>query len=303
MDIESINSVAIKIFVGIILGLILLFSINIIRPTERALIERFGKYVRFGGPGLNLVIPFIETIRKVNITEKMIDAEKQEIITEDNLNATVDAQVYYKVKQDEDNVKASQYNVNAHEVQIVALARTTLRNIIGNLSLKQCNSDRNAINRDLETTLRKETAAWGIEVVRTELKEIEPPEDVQSTMNKIVKAENEKISAKDYATARETEADGIKRAEIKKAEGDMQSRILIAEGKAKSIELEFDAANKHFIENAQILRKLETVETTLSNNTKIVLPIGEGMVNVIGNLAGVEEAVVQQVVKTDRDED
>ena len=124
---------------------------------------------------------------KVNITEFMVDAEPQEIITDDNLNARVDAQVYFKIKDDEDNVKASQYNVNNFRWQIVNLARTTLRNIIGTLTLKSANSERGKINVELHNTLEKETAKWGLQIVRTELKEIDPPKDVQETMNKVVK--------------------------------------------------------------------------------------------------------------------
>ena len=123
------------------------------------------------------------------------DAQPQEIITNDNLNASVDAQVYFKVKSDEDSVKSSQYNVNNYQWQIVNLARTTLRNIIGTLTLKSANSERDRINQELLTTLSKETQNWGMEIVRTELKEIDPPKDVQETMNKVVKAENEKIAA------------------------------------------------------------------------------------------------------------
>ncbi len=158
--------------------------------------------------------------------------QPQEIITNDNLNARVDAQVYFKVKEDEESVKSSQYNVNNYQVQIVNLARTTLRNIIGTLTLKSANSERNRINDELLSTLSEETKNWGMEIVRTELKEIDPPKDVQETMNKVVKAENEKIAALDFATAVERQADGEKRAEIKKAEGVKQARILEAEGEA-----------------------------------------------------------------------
>ncbi|MCK5587036.1 hypothetical protein KAJ02_13265 [Candidatus Bipolaricaulota bacterium] len=102
---------------------------------------------------------------------------------------------------------------------MVNLARTTLRNIIGTMTLKSANSERDRINNELLSTLSKETHSWGMEIVRTELKEIDPPKDVQETMNKVVKAENEKIAALDFANAVEREADGQKRAEIKKAEG------------------------------------------------------------------------------------
>lgn len=273
--------------IAIIVVFFFLIGIRIVRPTHRGLVERLGKYNRFANPGFHWVFPIIERMIKINITEQMVDAQPQEIITNDNLNARVDAQVYFKVKADEESVKNSQYNVNDYEYQIVNLARTTLRNIIGTLTLKSANSERDKINGELLTTLAKETQNWGMEIVRTELKEIDPPKDVQETMNKVVKAENEKIAALDFANAKEREADGMKRAEIKKAEGIRQGRILQAEGEAEAIRLVNEAANKYFVGNAQLLRKLEAVEAALRDNAKIVVPSDSELVNVVGELAGV----------------
>jgi len=132
-----------------------------------------------------------------------------------------------------------------------------------------------------------ETANWGIEIVRTELKEISPPPDVQETMNKVVKAENEKIAAIDFATATETTADGQKRAQIKNAEGIKQARILQAQGEAEAIRLVNEAAEKYFVGNAQILRKIQAVETALEENAKIVIPPNTELINVIGEMAGI----------------
>ena len=262
-------------------------GVRIIRPTHRGLIERFGRYRHFAQPGFHWIIPLVDRMIQVNITEQMVDARPQEIITNDNLNASVDAQVYFKVKADEESVKSSQYNVNNYQFQIVNLARTTLRNIIGTLTLKSANSERDKINTALLTTLSKETRNWGMEIVRTELKEIDPPKDVQETMNKVVKAENEKVAALDFANAAERQADGFKRAEIKKAEGIKQAKILAAEGEAEAIKLVNEAADKFFTGNAQLLRKLEALEKSLSQNAKIVIPSGTELVNVIGEMAGV----------------
>jgi len=273
--------------IGIFAIVIFFSGIRTVRPTQRGLIERLGKYNRFAEPGFHWIIPVIENMIYINVTEQMVDAEPQEIITNDNLNAKVDAQVYFKVKADETNVKASQYNVNNYQYQIVNLARTTLRNIIGTLTLKSANSERGKINDELHKTLMNETANWGIDIVRTELKEIDPPKDVQETMNKVVKAENEKIAAIDFATATETAADGARRAEIKKAEGVRQAKILEAEGEAEAIRLVNEAAERYFIGNAQVLRKLQAVENSLQNNTKIVVPSDSQLVNVVGELAGV----------------
>ena len=273
--------------IALVVILIFFWGIKIVRPTHRALIERLGKYHHFGNPGFHWIIPVIDKLYRVNVTEQMVDAEPQEIITNDNLNASVDAQVYFRVKADEDSVKGSIYNVANFKWQIVNLARTTLRNIIGTMTLKSANSERGKINAELYNTLHTETKGWGIEIVRTELKQIDPPKDVQETMNKVVKAENEKIAAVDMASATETVADGVKRAKIKEAEGMKQSKILQAEGEAEAIRLVNEAAEKYFIGNAQILRKLQALETSLQSNTKVVVPGGSDLVNVIGEMAGI----------------
>ena len=289
---------------GIVLGIIVLIiflylSIRTVRPTSRGLIERFGRYNRFANPGIVFLIPFIERLVRINITENMIDAGLQEIITSDSLNAQVDAQVYFKVRSDEDSVKSSQYNVFNYMVQIVALARTTLRNIIGTMTLKEANSERGKINTSLYNNLSLETKSWGLEIVRTELKEINPPSDVQETMNKVVKASNEKIAAIDFATARETQADGERRAAIKvaegerqaailQAEGQKQAKVLVADGEAQAIKLVNEAADRYFIGNAQLLRRLQALEQSLTNNTKVIVPADSTLVNVIGGLAGID---------------
>ena len=274
----------------IIIAAVILFffaGIKIVRPTHRGLIERLGKYNKFASPGFHWIIPFIDKMYIVNITEQMVDAQPQEIITNDNLNASVDAQVYFRVLEQEESVKSSQYNVNNYKLQIVNLARTTLRNIIGTLTLRSANSERGKINAELHNTLRNETESWGIVIVRTELKEIDPPRDVQETMNKVVKAENEKIAAIDYATAAETVADGVKRSKIKEAEGSKRAKVLHAEGEAEAIMLVNEAADKYFTGNAQLIKKLDTLEASLKTNAKIVIPTGTELVNIIGDMAGV----------------
>ena len=260
----------ISIIYFILGAVILLFfaGIKIVRPTHRGLIERLGKYSKFANPGFHWIIPFIDKMYIVNVTEQMVDAQPQEIITNDNLNASVDAQIYFRVIEGEENVKSSLYNVNNYRLQIVNLARTTLRNIIGTLTLRSANSERGKINAELHKTLKNETSSWGIVIVRTELKQIDPPSDVQETMNKVVKAENEKIAAIDYATAAETVADGVKRAKIKEAEGYKRAKVLHAEGETEAIKLVNVAADEFFTGNAQLLRKLEAVENSLMSNAK-----------------------------------
>ncbi len=258
------------IILGITVGVIALIAfsgIRIVRPTHRMLIETLGKYSKTATQGFNWIIPVIQSCRYVNITEQMVDVPPQTIQTSDKLNMTVDAVVYYRVG----DVKAAEYNVDGHRRQLTSLARTTLRAVMGKMSLTQCIQERNKINEAVQKTLDKETDAYGVKVLRVEVQRIEPPSDVQGAMNEVVKAEQAKIAAKDTATALETEADGQKRASIKKAEGIRDGKKIVADGEAYRIKTVNDSAKKHFTGNAQKLKQLEVTQASLENNSKIIL--------------------------------
>ena len=246
-------------------------GIRIVRPINRGVIERLGKYNRFLKVGFNWVIPIVEKARYRNITERMTNIASQEIITKDNLNAKVELVVYHKVKNDEDSVKKSYYEVEDYKTQIIMLAQTTARNVIGNMKFTEVNSQRSMLNKLLAETIDKEIENWGLKVVRVELKDITPPQSVQETMNNIIQAQNAKDAAIDFATAVETKADGARRAAIKEADGIKQANILKAEGEAQAIQLVNEAAEKYFIGNAQKLRQLEMLEKALKDNTKVVI--------------------------------
>lgn len=269
-------------FLAIIVIIFLLSGIKIIRPTHRAAIETLGKYSRFQSSGITWIIPLVQKLYKINITEQLVDVEKQETITSDNLNAEVDAQIYFKVIDDEVNLKKALYNVNSYSEQIVQLARTTLRNVIGTKPFKDVNSKRNDLNGGIFDIISEQTKNWGIGIVRCELKEIKPPANVQDTMNRVIQAQNTKDAEIDFATAVETKADGEKRARIKASEGIKQSQILEAEGqataiktvaeaKAKEIELVNNAAKEFFVDNAVLLKQLEVTQASLQYNAKIIL--------------------------------
>jgi len=277
------NYLSFGIAAAIVIALIIFFGgLRMVRPTHRGAIERLSRYHRFMKSGITWIIPGIDRIYPVNITEQMADADQQEIITKDNLNAFVDVQIYFKVKEDEDSVKAALYNVNDYRLQIISLARTTLRNVIGNKEFSQVNNNRTQLNKEILESIQQQTANWGLEIVRCELKEIQPPADVQQTMNTVLKAQNEKQAAIDFATARETAADGEKRAAIKQAEGQMQSAVLkaqgeaqailkVAEARSKEIQIINESAQKYFVGNAQVLKQLEVSETAMKDNTKFVI--------------------------------
>ncbi|MDK1044654.1 MAG: SPFH domain-containing protein [Anaerolineales bacterium] len=264
------------------LAFIFVSGIKIVRPIEVGIIEFLGKFSRSAGAGFNWIFPGLQTMRKVNITERRVDIDPQSIITKDKLNAEVDGVVYYRVI----DAKKAIYEVNNFELSVPSLAKTTLRAVIGKMTLTEANENRDTINDEVEKILDIEISKWGINVVRVELQRIEPPPDVQDAMNQVVKAENEKIAALDLATAIETKADGERRAEIKKAEGIAAAIRLKADADGDAIKTVNEAAERYFVGNAQLLKRLETVSEALRNNTKIIVPADSDLVNVIGDLAG-----------------
>ncbi len=262
--------------------LIFLLGIRIVRPVEVGIIEFLGKYTRTASSGFNWIFPGLYRMYRINITERRVDIDAQSIITKDKLNAVVDGVVYYKVV----DAMMAIYNVNNFEESVPSLAKTTLRAVIGKMTLTEANENRDSINNELEKILSREVDKWGIDVVRVELQRIEPPPDVQEAMNRVVKAENEKIAALDQATAIETKADGERRAEIKKAEGVAAAIRLKADADGDAIKIVNEAAEQYFVGNAQLLKKLETVSEALKDNAKVVVPADSSLVNVIGDLAG-----------------
>jgi len=231
------------ITIGIILLVLLVLAIKgvkILRPYEKGVVERLGKYQRTVGSGLVVIIPFIETIRKVDLREDVVDVPPQEVITKDNTVVIVDCVIFYEVVDPFNAV----YNVVNFYQAITKLAQTNLRNIIGDLELDQTLTSREMINTQLREVLDEATDKWGTKVVRVEIQRIEPPKDIVEAMSKQMKAERMKRAAV-------LEAEGYKQSEIKKAEGDKQAAILEAEGKAEAIKKVADADKYQEIAIAQ----------------------------------------------------
>lgn len=222
-----------SILIGVIILLVIIIgakSLIIIRPYEKGVVERLGKYTRTLNSGLAFLIPFIETARKVDLREQVVDVPPQDVITKDNTAVTVDCVIFYEVT---DPFKAV-YNVVDFYQAITKLAQTNLRNIVGDLELDQTLTSREMINTQLREVLDDATDKWGTRVVRVEIQRIEPPTDIVDAMSKQMKAERMKRAAI-------LEAEGYKQSEIKKAEGNKQSVILKAEGQAESIRQVADA--------------------------------------------------------------
>ena len=283
-----------EIIASIVIALIIAFAIlasgiKKVDQYERGVVERWHAYEKTVDPGLRYIFPFVQRILRVNMREQVIDVPPQEIITEDNVVVTIDAVIYYQVI---DPTKAL-YEIEDFELAIVKLAQTTLRNIVGEMSLDTCLTSREKINPELRKVLDEATDKWGTKVNRIELQRIDPPSDIQTAMHKQKTAEQERRQFRLLATGRKEAAVQDKEASILKAEGDKRSQILKAEGEATAIELVAKAqaeaiklvsesANKYFKENAQLNKKLDTVRETFSQQTKIVVPSSADILNVIG---------------------
>lgn len=213
------------IIVGIIIFVVAVTGMRIIRPFERGLVERLGKYQRTVGSGLRLIIPIVERLLKVDMREQVVDVPPQEVITKDNVAVTVDAVVYYEAT---DPVKLK-YNVANFTLAAVKLAQTNLRNVVGEMALDECLTARGTINAKLRAVLDDATDKWGVRIVRVEIQRIEPPADVTEAMHRQMKAERDR-------RAKILEADGDKQAAITRAEGSRQAAILQAEGQAEAIQ-------------------------------------------------------------------
>lgn len=214
---------------SIVLGIIK-SAMKQVRPTEKGLVERFGKYRRFVAGGLTFLVPFIDRIVKVNITEQMSPVQRQDVITKDKVFMGVDAVVFYKIKADELSVKASQYSVANYVTQIDTLGRTVLRDIIGGMDMAEANVSRGKINTTLREALDEQTENWGIQIVRAEIKDLEPPKELITSMESVLKADNDRQAAEKTALATAKLAEGQANAAIQTATGSRQAAILSAEG-------------------------------------------------------------------------
>jgi regulator of protease activity HflC (stomatin/prohibitin superfamily) len=277
-----------SIIVAIVIFLLSL-SVKKVNQYEKGIVERFNAYEKMVDPGLRMITPFVERILRVNMREQVIDVPPQEIITEDNVVVTIDAVIYYQVV----DAKLALYEIEDFELAIVKLAQTTLRNIVGEMSLDVCLTSREKINVELRSVLDQATDKWGTKVNRIELQRIDPPSDIQTAMHKQKTAEQERRQLRLLATGRKEAAEQEKQAAILKAQGAKASAILQAEGEAKAVEVVAEAqakaikavsesANAFFKENAQLNKKLDVIRDTFSQQTKIVVPASADILNVIG---------------------
>ena len=297
---EAIIGSAFTLVLGIVLVYLISRAFKIIRPYEKGLVERLGKFSSERTAGLNVIIPGVDRLITVDMREQVIDVPPQEVITKDNVNITVDAVIYYEATDPQKLV----YNVGDFITAATKLAQTNLRNVVGDLELDAALTSRETINTQLKSILDEATDKWGTRVVRVEMQRIDPPQDVQDAMNKVMKAERDRRAAV-------TEAEGSKKAAILTAEGTRQSQILnaegeanavkqiadaekyekvaVAEGEAKAIEKVFTAIHKGDPTNDLIaIKYLESLEKIADGkSSKVFLPAD--MSAVLGSIAAVSE--------------
>lgn len=303
------------IFWGIIAFFILIIAasgIRIVRPYERGLIERLGKFKKEVKSGIHFIIPFFDRMIKVDMREMVIDVPPQEVITKDNVVVTVDAVIYYQVT---DAFRVI-YNVSNFQTAAVKLAQTNLRNVIGELELDQTLTSRESINAKLREVLDEATDKWGVKVTRVEIKKIDPPNDIMEAMSRQMKAERTKRAAI-------LEAEGIKQSEILKAEGQRQAAILKAEGEAEAIKKVAEARKFQFIAEAEgqakaiiqifnaihegkpsndllAVRYLEALKEIANGKaTKIFLPLEAS--GILGSIAGISELFKEKETEKSKD--
>lgn len=273
---------------------------KIVRPYQKGLIERLGKYQRTVGSGLKIIIPIMEKIRKIDMREQVVDVPPQDVITSDNVVVQVDAVVYYEIT---DPVKV-EYNITNFYIAATKLAQTNLRNLVGDMALDESLTSRETINSKLRQVLDDATDKWGARVTRVELQRIEPPEDVTEAMHRQMKAERERraviLEAEGKKKAAILEAEGLKQAQILKAEGqaeaikrvadaDKYQYITVAQGEAQAIENVFGSIHKGDPTNDLIaIKYLEALPKIADGQaTKVFLPLETS--GILGSLGGIGE--------------
>jgi regulator of protease activity HflC (stomatin/prohibitin superfamily) len=269
-------------------------GLKIIRPWQKGLVERLGKYQRTADSGLTIIIPFMETLIKVDMREQVVDVPPQGVITKDNVVVEVDAVVYYEVT---DPVKVT-YNVTNFYLAATKLAQTNLRNLVGDLALDESLTSREVINTKLRQILDDATDKWGTKVTRVELQRIEPPVDVTEAMHRQMKAERDR-------RAMILEAEGAKRSAILKAEGqaeaikkvadaDKYEKLTVAKGEAEAIETVYNAIHEGNPTNDLIaIKYLEALQKMAEGQaTKIFLPYEA--TGVLGSIGGIAELLKEK---------
>jgi regulator of protease activity HflC (stomatin/prohibitin superfamily) len=235
----------VPIVVAVVVLITLARTIRIVPQARAGIVERLGRYSRTLDAGLALVVPFVDRLKPlIDLREQVVSFPPQPVITEDNLTVNIDSVIYYQVT----DPKAATYEISNYITGIEQLTVTTLRNVIGGMTLEDTLTSRDNINAELRTVLDEATGKWGIRVNRVELKAIDPPGTIQEAMEKQMRAERDRraaiLTAEGVKQSQVLTAEGEKQSAILRAEGRKQSQILESEGQSKAIETVFDAIHR-----------------------------------------------------------
>ena len=231
--------------IAFVVLLVLARTIRIVPQARAGVVERLGRFSRTLDPGLSILVPFIDRLRPlIDLREQVVSFPPQPVITEDNLTVSIDSVIYYQVT----DPKAASYEIADYIQAIEQLTVTTLRNVIGGMTLEQTLTSRDSINGALRSVLDEATGKWGIRANRVELKSIDPPPTIQEAMEKQMRAERDKrasiLQAEGYKQSQILTAEGEKQSAILKAEGARESQVLNAQGQSKAIETVFEAIHR-----------------------------------------------------------
>ena len=284
---------------AVIVLLIIVSNIHIVQQSRAYVIERLGAFSKVWQVGIHVKVPFIERVaKKVSLKEQVLDYPPQPVITKDNVTMQIDTVVYFQIT----DPKLYTYGIEQPMVAIETLSATTLRNIIGDLELDQCLTSRDIINSKMRVILDEATDPWGIKVNRVELKNILPPREIQSAMEKQMKAERERreaiLRAEGEKRAAILEAEGEKESAILRADAKKQQQILEAEGQAAAIL----AVQKATADGLRLLNEVAPSDPVLrlraleaftaaadGKATKIIIP------SEIQGLAGLAQGIVESL--------
>jgi regulator of protease activity HflC (stomatin/prohibitin superfamily) len=220
-------------------------GVRIVPQARAGIVERLGRYHRTLEAGLALIVPYVDRVKPlIDLREQVVSFPPQPVITEDNLTVNIDSVIYFQVT----DPRAATYEISDYIVAIEQLTVTTLRNVIGGLTLEDTLTSRDQINAELRTVLDEATGKWGIRVPRVELKAIDPPGSIQEAMEKQMRAERDRraaiLTAEGVKQSQVLTAEGEKQSAILRAEGQRESEILRAEGQSRAIETVFDAIHR-----------------------------------------------------------
>jgi len=283
------GSLIVLAVVAVVLLITLARSIRIVPQARAGIVERLGRYQRTLDAGLALVIPYVDRVRPlIDLREQVVSFPPQPVITEDNLVINIDTVIYFQVT----DPKAASYEIADYIAAIEQLVVTTLRNVIGGMSLEETLTSRDKVSGALRVVLDEATGRWGIRVNRVELKAVDPPLSIQEAMEKQMRAERDRraaiLTAEGVKQSQILTAEGEKQSAILRAEGQREAQILQAEGESKAIETVFEAIHRGDADPKLLAYQyLQTLPQIARGDANKVWIVPSEITQALGQLGGV----------------